>query len=61
MKLIWGFIIKYEFWFLMLIAIVLEVAAHQTGQKLMGSLGTLIGLTAIIRLAYHPMWKKNAE
>ena len=61
MNLVWGFIINYEFWFLMLIAIGLEVTAHQTGETLMGSLGTLIGLTAIVRLAYHPVWKKDKQ
>ena len=59
MRLVWGFFIKFEFWFLMLIAVGLEVAAHQTRQTLISSLGTLIGLIAIVRLAYHPMWKRD--
>ena len=59
MKTVWKFIIKYEFWFFFLIIIALEIGDYQTGEKWMGSLATVLFLIATMRLASHPMWKKN--
>lgn len=60
-KTLWDFIIKYEFWFFVLIIIGLEMGDYQTGERWMGSLATLLFLIAIMRLASHPMWKKDKE
>ena len=59
MKILWDFIVKYEFWFLLLLFIGLEFGRNQTGQWWIGFLATLVLVTAIMRLAYHPMWKKD--
>ena len=59
MKTLWNFIIKYEFWFLVLIFIGLEFADYQTGVWWMGFLANVVIITAFVRLARHPMWKKD--
>lgn len=59
MKTVWKFIIKYEFWVFFTIIIALEIGDYQTGERWMGSLATVLFLIAIMRLASHPMWKKN--
>ena len=61
MKMIWGFVIKYEFWFLVLLFIGLEIGDYQTGEWSMGFLANVVIITAFIRLARHPMWKKDEE
>ena len=37
----------------------LYIAEDQTGEMWMGNLASLLFLIAIMRLAYHPMWKKD--
>ena len=59
MKTLWDLIIKYEFWFLVLIFIGLEFADYQTGVWWMGFLANVVLITAILRLASHPMWRKK--
>lgn len=59
MKTVWKFIIKYEFWVFFTIIIALEIGDYRTGERWMGSLATVLFLIAIMRLASHPMWKKN--
>lgn len=59
MKKPWDVIIKYEFWFFFLIIIGLYIAEDQTGEMWMGNLASLLFLIAIMRFAYHPMWKKD--
>ena len=59
MKMIWGFVIKYEFWFLVLLFIGLEIGDYQTGEWSMGFLANVVIITAFVRLARHPMWKKD--
>ena len=58
---IWQFIKKYEFWVLMAIAVGLAIAHEISKDALWASLSTLVGLTAIGRLAMHPMWKKDEQ
>jgi hypothetical protein len=60
-KAAWDFVIKYEFWFLISIVICLEIGDYLTGERLMGGLASLVFITAIVRLAMHPMWKKTKE
>ena len=59
MRTLWDFIIKYEFWFFVFIFIGLEIGDYQTGVRWMGGLANLVFLIAIMRLASHPMWKKD--
>jgi len=61
MKAAWDFVIKYEFWFFFLIIIGLEVGEYQMREMWMGNLASLLFFIAIMRLAYHPMWKKKKE
>ena len=61
MKALWDFIVKYEFWFFFLIIIGLEIGEYQTREMWMGSIATLLTFIAIMRLASHPMWKKDKE
>ena len=61
MTAIWQFIVKYEFWVLMVIAVGLAIAHEISKDALWASLSTLVGLTAIVRLAMHPMWKKDEQ
>ena len=61
MKTLWDFIVKYEFWFFFLIMIGLEIGEYQTREMWMGNLAVLLFLIAIMRLASHPMWKKDEE
>jgi len=61
MSAIWQFILKYEFWVLMAIAVGLAIAHEISKDDLLASLSTLVGLTAIVRLAMHPMWKKEGQ
>ena len=61
MNAIWQFIVKYEFWVLMAIAVGLAIAHEISKDDLLASLSTLVGLTAIVRLAIHPMWKKDEQ
>ena len=59
MKTLWDFIVKHEFWFLLLLFIGLEFADYKTGEWWISFLATLVFITAILRLASHPMWKKD--
>ena len=59
MKTAWEFIIKYEFWFSFLVIIGLHIGEYKTGDGWMGGLASLVFLIAIMRLASHPMWKKD--
>jgi len=59
MKTLWDFIIKHEFWFSSLIIFGLFIGEYQTREMWMGNLASLLFLIAIMRLAYHPMWKKD--
>ena len=59
MKILWDFIVKHEFWFLLLLFIGLEIGDYQTGEWSMGFLANVVIITAFVRLARHPMWKKD--
>ena len=59
MKILWDFIVKHEFWFLLLLFIGLEFADYKTGEWWISFLATLVLITAILRLASHPMWRKK--
>ena len=61
MSAIWQFILKYEFWVLMAIAVGLAIAHEISKDDLLASLSTFVGLTAIVRLSMHPMWKKDKQ
>ena len=61
MKKVWDVIVKHEFWFSCLVVISLWIAEDQTGQWWIGFLATLVLVTAFMRLASHPMWKKDKE
>ena len=61
MSAIWQFILKYEFWVLMAIAVGLAIAHEISKDDLLASLSTFVGLTAIVRLSMHPMWKKDEQ
>ena len=61
MKTLWDFIIKHEFWFSFLIIVGLEIGEYQTREHWMGNLANLLFFIAIMRLASHPMWKKDKE
>ena len=45
----------------MAIAVGLAIAHEISKDALWASLSTLVGLTAIVRLAMHPMWKKDEQ
>ena len=59
MKKVWDFLVKHEFWFSCLVIIGLYIAEDQTGEMWMGNLASLLSLITVMRLAYHPMWKKD--
>ena len=61
MRTLWDFIVKYEFWFSCLVIIGLWIAEDQTGEMWMGNLAFVVVFIAVMRLAYHPMWKKDKE
>ena len=61
MKTLWDFIVKHEFWFSCLVVIGLWIAEDRTGEWWIGFLATLVLVTAFMRLASHPMWKKDNE
>ena len=54
MKTLWDFIVKYEVWFLLLI---IYGTVWYWGPDLLGRLGDAIGVIAIVRCAYLPMFK----
>jgi hypothetical protein len=56
---IWEFIKKYEFWVLMTICVGLAIAHEITDVALYASISSLMFIVAIMRLAMHPMWKKE--
>ena len=59
MTTLWDFIIKHEFWFSCLIIFGLFIGEYQVREMWMGNLAFLLFLIAIMRLASHPMWKKD--
>ena len=59
LKRLWDFPIKYEFWFFFLIIIGLYIAEDQMSEMWMGELAFSLFLIATMRLAMHPMWKKE--
>ena len=59
MKTLWDFIVKHEFWFSCLVILSLHFGEYKTGDGWMGGLANLVFLIAIMRLASHPMWKKD--
>jgi hypothetical protein len=61
MRSIWDFIVKHEFWFTILAVTGLYIGDSLTHTHWMGSLGFLLFLIAIMRLASHPMWKKDEK
>jgi uncharacterized membrane protein YhiD involved in acid resistance len=61
MTAIWQFIVKYEFWVLVAIAVGLAIAHEITDDATYASIMGLITIVAITRLAMHPMWKKDEE
>lgn len=61
MKLLWDYIIKYEFWFSVLVVVGLYFGEYRTGGIWLGSFANLLVVIAIMRLAYHPMWNKDEE
>lgn len=61
MRSIWDFIVKYEFWFIMLAVTGLYIGDSLTQTHWMSGLGFLLFLIAITRLASHPMWNKDKE
>ena len=61
MKTLWDFIVKHEFWFSCLVIIGLHFGEYKAGGGWMGGLANLVFLIAIMRLASHPMWKKDEE
>ena len=61
MTTLWNFVRKYEFWFFVLIFIGLEIGDYQTGEWWMGFLANVVIITAFVRLARRPMWKKDKE
>ena len=61
MKTLWDFIIRHECWFSFLVIIGLYIGEDQTREIWMGNLAFLLFLIAIMRLAYHPMWKKDEK
>jgi len=61
MTAIWQFIVKYEFWVLVAIAVGLAIAHEITDDATYASIMGLITIVAITRLAMHPMWKKDEQ
>jgi len=61
MGAIWKFILKYEFWVLMVGWVGLLLAYVITKDATLPTLMTLIFVVAVTRLAIHPMWKKGKE
>jgi len=61
MGAIWKFILKYEFWVLMVGWVGLLLAYVITKDATLPTLMTLIFVGAVTRLAIHPMWKKDKE
>ena len=61
MRSIWDFIVKYEFWFTILLVFGLHIGEYKAGGGWMTGLANLVFLIAIMRLASHPMWNKDKE
>jgi hypothetical protein len=61
MGAIWKFILKYEFWVLMVGWVGLLLAYVIIKDATLPTLMTLIFVVAVTRLAIHPMWKKDKE
>jgi membrane protein insertase Oxa1/YidC/SpoIIIJ len=59
MKTLWDFIIKHEFWFLLLLFIGLEFADYKTGEWWISFLATLVLITAILRLVSRKKGKSE--
>ena len=61
MSAIWHFIRTYEFWVLMTICVGLAIAHEITDVALYASISSFMFIVAIMRLAMHPMWKKDEK
>ena len=61
MGAIWKFILKYEFWVLMVGWVGLLLAYVIIKDATLPTLMTLIFVVAVTRLAIHPMWKNDKE
>ena len=61
MGAIWKFILKYEFWVLMVGWVGLLLAYVIMKDATLPTLMTLIFVVAVTRLAIHPMWKNDKE
>jgi hypothetical protein len=61
MSAIWQFILKYEFWVLMVVWVGLLIAYLITEDAILPTLMTIIVCLAGYRLAKHPMWKKGEQ
>ena len=55
MTMVWGVIIKHEFWFSALVIFGLYVGEHRIGEIWIGNLAFLLFLIAGMRLAMHPV------
>ena len=61
MSAIWQFIKKHEFWFLIAICIGFYIAHVKTDDALFAGIGSVIFMVAVLRLAMHPMRKKDEQ
>ena len=61
MRVIWQFILKYEFWVLIAIWLGFFIAHEITEEAQFANIGFLIFIFATTRLAMHPMWKKGDQ
>ena len=61
MSAIWQFIKKHEFWFLIAICIGFYIAHVKADDALFANIGSVIFMVAVLRLAMHPMWKKDEQ
>ena len=61
MSAIWQFILKYEFWVWVVVWAGFAIAYEITDDALFASITAPIAMVAIMRLAMHPMWKKDKQ
>ena len=59
MKRLWDFPLKYAFWFSCLVILCLYLGEYNTGEIWMAELAFAVFFIATMRLAMHPMWKKE--
>ena len=59
---IWQFIPKYEIWFLAAVFVVLLITHELSEESLTwAKLGILVGVTAMVRVGMHSIWKKDEQ